>query len=42
MYTNRDMRNAALGAIVGVVVVYFIFGQKQSCGCKDKEGRQCR
>ena len=38
MYTNRDMRNALLGAGVALVVAYFLFGapkekKKEGCGC---------
>ena len=36
MYTNRDMRNALLGAVVAIIAAYFLFGQKQ--GSKEKEG----
>ena len=36
MYTNRDMRNAMLGAVVAIIAAYFIFGQKN--GKKEKEG----
>ena len=36
MYTNRDMRNALLGAVVAIIAAYFLFGQKE--GDKKKEG----
>ena len=41
MYSDRDMRNALLGAVVGVIVAYFLFGGNSppkkeggGCGCR--------
>ena len=40
MYTNRDMRNAMLGAVVAIIAAYFLFGQKQG-GKKEEGGHSC-
>ena len=39
MYTDRDMRNALLGAVVGLIVAYLVFGGSTP---KKKEGCECR
>ena len=41
MYTDRDIRTALLGGVVGVVVAYFLFGapkeeKKEGCGCRSR------
>ena len=40
MYTDRDIRNALLGAVVGLIVAYFVFGGNTPP--KKKEGCDCR